>query len=61
MFFHRPSLFSISGTDLSALSAATSLLICSGGSVNFLLCGSMLAARRRGDGGWPFAPHELHL
>src|SRR5439155_17020631 len=37
----RPSLFSASGTDLSALSAAISFLICSGGSVNFLVCGSM--------------------
>src|SRR5262249_38737492 len=33
----RPSFFSASGTDLSALSAAISFLICSGGSVNFLL------------------------
>src|SRR5437588_768949 len=37
----RPSLFSASGTDLSPLSAAISFLICSGGSVNFLVCGSM--------------------
>src|SRR2546421_11982245 len=37
----RPSLFSASGTDLSALSAAISFLICSGGSVNFLVCGSI--------------------
>src|SRR5215468_2734316 len=37
----RPSFFSASGTDLSALSAAISFLICSGGSVNFLVCGSM--------------------
>jgi len=37
----RPSFFSASGTDLSALSAAISFLICSGGSVNFFVCGSM--------------------
>src|SRR5262249_55777846 len=37
----RPSFLSVSGTDLSALSAAISFLICSGGSVNFLVCGSM--------------------
>src|SRR5215468_3713845 len=37
----RPSFLSASGTDLSALSAAISFLICSGGSVNFLVCGSM--------------------
>src|SRR5262245_61245266 len=36
-----PSFLSASGTDLSALSAAISCLICSGGSVNFLVCGSM--------------------
>ena len=36
-----PSFFSASGTDLSALSAAISFLICSGGSVNFLVYGSM--------------------
>src|SRR6266566_1380831 len=39
--FAKPSFFSASGTDLSALSAAISFLICSGGSVNFLVCGSM--------------------
>src|SRR5512133_2059759 len=37
----RSSFFSASGTDLSALSAAISRLICSGGSVNFLVCGSI--------------------
>src|SRR5262249_21353210 len=37
----RSSFFSASETDLSALSAAISFLICSGGSVNFLVCGSM--------------------
>src|SRR5262252_8400066 len=37
----RPSFFSASGTDLSALSAAISFLICSDASVNFLFCGSM--------------------
>src|SRR5215471_2064467 len=37
----RPSFFSGSGTDLSALSAAISFLICSDASVNFLVCGSM--------------------
>src|ERR1700730_11662933 len=37
----RSSFFSASGTDLSALSAAISFLICSGGSVNFLVCWSM--------------------
>src|SRR5438876_12196275 len=37
----RPSFFFASGTDLSAFSAAISFLICSGGSVNFLVCGSM--------------------
>src|SRR5260221_4698296 len=37
----KPSFFCASGTDLSALSAAISFLICSAGSVNFLVCGSM--------------------
>src|SRR6266478_3681497 len=37
----KPSFFAASGTDLSPLSAAISFLICSGGSVNFLVCGSM--------------------
>src|SRR5215468_7188892 len=37
----RPSFLSASGTDLSAIHAAISFLICSGGSVNFLVCGSM--------------------
>src|SRR5262245_56547001 len=37
----RPSFFSVSGTDLSALSAAISFLSCSGSSVHFLVCGSM--------------------
>src|SRR6516164_7265033 len=33
--------FSASGTVLSALSTAISFLICSGGSVNFFVCGSI--------------------
>src|ERR1700757_3450021 len=37
----RSSFFSASGTVLSALSAAISFLICSGGSVNFFVCGSI--------------------
>src|SRR6266481_764451 len=37
----RPSFLSASDTDLSTLSAAISFLICSGGSANFLVCGSM--------------------
>src|SRR5262249_48665767 len=37
----RSSFFSASGMVLSALSAAISLFICSGGSVNSLVCGSM--------------------
>ena len=37
----RSSFFSASETDLSALSAAISFLICSGGPVNYLVCGSM--------------------
>src|SRR5262245_40482220 len=36
----RSSFFSASGMDLLALSAAISPLICSGGSVNFLVCGN---------------------
>src|SRR5207248_2937773 len=36
-----PSFFSASCRDLSELSAAIASLICSGGSVNFLVCGSM--------------------
>src|SRR5215471_5242060 len=35
------SFLSASGTDLSALRAAISFLICSGGWVKFLVCGSM--------------------
>src|SRR2546430_11297609 len=37
----RSSFFPAPGTIVSALSAAISFLICSGGSVNFLVCGSM--------------------
>src|SRR6516162_6025421 len=43
----RPSFFSPSGTDLSALSAAIPSLISSGASVNFLVCGSMHQSRHR--------------